>query len=81
MTLGSTEAVKHAVMANLGVSIVFEDSVRQEITSGRLVALDVEDVDLVKDLYAVVPTTLHPDSYAHVFEAHLHNDIRQHTSI
>lgn len=78
MTLGSTEAVKHAVMANLGVSIVFEDSVRQEIKSGRLVALDVENIDLVKDLYAVVPTSLHTDSYAHLFEAHLRNDTQLH---
>jgi len=75
MTLGSTEAVKHAVMANLGVSIVFEGSVHQEVKSGRLVALDVDDAELIKDLYAVVPSSLHSDSHAHAFESHLRANI------
>lgn len=62
MTLGSTEAVKSAVKAGLGISLVFASAVAQEIHSGVLVALPVAGVKLVKDLFAVVPNDTPPDA-------------------
>lgn len=53
--LGSTEAVKQAVRAGLGVSIVLEGSVEEEVRAGSLRALPLANADLVKDLYVALP--------------------------
>lgn len=53
MQLGSTEAVKHAVMNGLGVSIVMAGAVRLEAAAGRLWAAPLADLPLHKDLQAV----------------------------
>ncbi len=53
MALGSTEAVKHAVAAGLGVGIVSELCVALELETGRLVSLDVEEVTLRRALHLV----------------------------
>jgi LysR family transcriptional regulator, low CO2-responsive transcriptional regulator len=50
--LGSTEAVKRAVRAGLGVSIVMRATVQDEIASGVLRALPLSGVALTKTLYA-----------------------------
>ena len=50
--LGSTEAVKRAVRAGLGVSIVMASSVVDEVMSGALRALPIADAELGKTLYA-----------------------------
>lgn len=44
MELGSTEAVKQAVAAGLGVSVVSIATIAQELELGRLVVLDVPDL-------------------------------------
>lgn len=49
--LGSTEAVKRAVMGNAGASIVLEGSVKQEIADGRLIGLTIKGHRLSKDFY------------------------------
>lgn len=49
--LNSTEAVKSAVIAGLGSSIVFRRAVRDEIDAGYLAALDVRGVALEKTLH------------------------------
>lgn len=49
--LGSTEAVKRAVMGNAGASIVLEGSVKQELADGRLVGLPVKGHQLSKNFY------------------------------
>lgn len=54
--LGSTEAVKQAVKAGLGVSLVLAGAVTEEARHGSLVALDLEDVRLEKTLCIVVST-------------------------
>lgn len=51
--LGSTEAVKHAVKAGLGVSIVMASAVRDEVEAGTLCALAVEGAQLSKDIYVM----------------------------
>jgi DNA-binding transcriptional LysR family regulator len=53
MRLGSTEAVKRAVEAGLGVSIVLACSVEQEIREGRLYALPLRGQPLTKSLRLV----------------------------
>lgn len=53
MQLGSTEAVKRAVEAGLGVSLVLGCAVRQEVREGRLRALPLEDQPLHKSLRLV----------------------------
>ena len=52
-SLGSTEAVKRAVAAGNGVSIVLAGTVEQETRGGFLVALPVAGAALEKTLYAV----------------------------
>jgi DNA-binding transcriptional LysR family regulator len=51
--VGSTAAVKEAVKAGLGISIVMASSLRDEVKAGSLPALSVSDGALTKDLYVV----------------------------
>ncbi|WP_280109813.1 LysR family transcriptional regulator [Methyloferula stellata] len=53
LTLGSTEAVKNAVKAGLGISVVFASAVEAEVAAGHLHALRLKDKTLHKDLFAV----------------------------
>lgn len=53
MTLGSTEAVKRAVMAGLGVSLVLESAV-DDLDQTRLAVIPVTEKRLVKPFWAVV---------------------------
>lgn len=59
---GSTEAVKRAVQAGAGVSIVMRSAVTEEVACGRLAALEIEGVPLVKDLKLVLPDRLQSES-------------------
>ena len=52
-TLGSTAAVKEAVKAGAGISVVGTSVVRDELSSGRLVALALSGRTLEKTYYAV----------------------------
>ncbi|WP_420718536.1 LysR substrate-binding domain-containing protein [Streptomyces sp. NRRL S-813] len=54
--LGSTAAVRGAVIAGTGPSVLSELAVRGDIAEGRLIGVDVEGVDLTRDLRAVWPT-------------------------
>jgi DNA-binding transcriptional LysR family regulator len=53
MELGSTEAIKQAVMAGLGVSVQSTSSLRLELETGRIVALDVAGFPLRRKWHAV----------------------------
>lgn len=53
MQLGSTEAVKQAVRAGLGISLVFASAVRDEVKYGSLCAIPVEDNALIKSIQLV----------------------------
>ncbi len=53
MELGSGEAIKQAVIAGLGISVVSMHSLRLELQSGLLVTLDVEHFPLTRKWYAV----------------------------
>jgi DNA-binding transcriptional LysR family regulator len=53
MSLGSSEAVKRAVEAGLGVAVVSRLVVEDELASNRLCLLEVEDLQIVRDLHVV----------------------------
>lgn len=55
MQLGSTEAVKQAVRAGLGISLVLAACVREEVESGSLCAIPVSGPGLAKNLVVVCP--------------------------
>jgi len=71
LELGSTAAVKEAVKANLGISIVLESSVREERSSGSLKVLEIEEADIYKSLYAVLPREVPANSLSRAFVAHI----------
>jgi len=64
MNLGSTEAVKNAVRAGLGISIVLASSVEDEVAAGHLVAVPIKGVNLDKDLFVVHRRGLPGDGFA-----------------
>ena len=53
MELSSSEAIKQAVLAGLGIALVSLHSVRLEQESGKLVELDVQDFPVRRRWYAV----------------------------
>ncbi|MBI4279070.1 MAG: LysR family transcriptional regulator [Armatimonadetes bacterium] len=53
MELGSAEAIKQAVAANLGVSIISRFAVTLEVNAGLLGILPVEDLRIERPLYIV----------------------------
>lgn len=69
MALGSTEAVKHAVKAGLGVSLVLAGAVGEEVAAGSLAARPVEDTPIEKSLFAVHADDLPQGTPAHRFKA------------
>lgn len=62
--LGSTEAVKRAVMAGLGISMVAHSAVTDEVATHRLCALTLQNTQLSKQLYLVAPANLPEQSPA-----------------
>lgn len=76
-SLGSTEAVKQAVKAGLGISLTMAAAVEAEVGAGTLVALPLRDAPMVKELYVVVPEDLPPTAPAARFAAHLIDGIKR----
>ncbi|MGH7772076.1 MAG: selenium metabolism-associated LysR family transcriptional regulator [Candidatus Binatia bacterium] len=68
MELGSTEAIKEALIAGLGVSILSRTSIRREIQDGLLKELPIRGLKLERDFYQVFHRhrTLSPVSQAFV---------------
>lgn len=62
LVLGSTEAVKQAVMAGLGVSIVLAGAVQREVDGGQLAALPLAGAPLRKPFHVTVPANLPEDT-------------------
>ncbi|MFQ5839814.1 MAG: selenium metabolism-associated LysR family transcriptional regulator [Candidatus Methylomirabilales bacterium] len=53
MELPSTEAIKRAVAANLGIAVVSKYAITLEIMTGRLCALEVKELNLRRQLYVI----------------------------
>jgi DNA-binding transcriptional LysR family regulator len=69
--LGSTEAVKQAVKAGLGISLVSASAVEEDVARGSLIALPLDGVELVKELKLVLPSHLPRSSPAARLAANL----------
>jgi DNA-binding transcriptional LysR family regulator len=64
---GSTEAVKKAVQAGRGASIVLQSSVIDEVANGRLAALPIKGASIIKKLKLVTQENLPISSTVDVF--------------
>ncbi len=53
MELGSSEAIKQGVMAELGISVLSKHTVTLELATGRIQLLDVENFPLMRYWYVV----------------------------
>ena len=53
MQLGSSEAIKQAGLAGLGISVLSRHSLRLELAGGHIVLLDVDGFPLIRRWYAV----------------------------
>lgn len=53
MELGSSEAIKQAVMAGLGLSVLSRHNLRLELEANQIAILDVEGFPLIRSWYAV----------------------------
>ncbi|KMQ75590.1 LysR family transcriptional regulator [Marinobacter subterrani] len=71
MQLGSTEAVKQAIKAGLGISLVLAACVREEVRSGSLRAIPVSDPGLAKELMVVCPDAFLDHPPVATFVSHL----------
>jgi DNA-binding transcriptional LysR family regulator len=67
LNVGSTEAVKAAVKAELGISLVFASAVEAEVRAGTLRAIPISGVEIAKDLFVVLPEQILDDLPAHQF--------------
>ena len=67
LNVGSTEAVKAAVKAGLGISLVFASAVEAEVRAGTLRALSISEVEIAKDLFVILPEQILSDLPAHQF--------------
>jgi DNA-binding transcriptional LysR family regulator len=71
---GNTEAVKRAVRAGRGVSLVIAAAVADEIRAGQLIALSLKGIELVKELKIILPIGLPDAAPATRFVAHVLRD-------
>jgi DNA-binding transcriptional LysR family regulator len=73
MELGSTEAVKEALMAGFGISILSRISIRHELAEGSIVEVPIRGLTMERDFYQVYHRRrpLHP--IAQAFRAFLMN--------
>jgi DNA-binding transcriptional LysR family regulator len=71
---GNTEAVKRAVRAGRGVSLVIAAAVADEVRAGQLAALGLRGIELVKELKIISPIGLPDAAPATRFVAHVLRD-------
>jgi DNA-binding transcriptional LysR family regulator len=66
MELGSTEAIKEALMAGFGISILSRISIRHELAEGTIVEVSIVDMTMQRDFYEVFHSRrpLHPIAQA-----------------
>lgn len=75
--LGSTEAVKRAVRAGRGISLVIESAVTDEVRAGQLVVLPLDGIELAKDLKIISPSGLPETAPVTRFISHVLRERRQ----
>jgi DNA-binding transcriptional LysR family regulator len=77
MVLGSTEAVKKAVAAGLGVAIVSHLAIELELRTGQLFVLPVEDLEIRRALHLVRLKGKRESAAAHAFITLMRSMFRQ----
>lgn len=55
-TLGSSAAVKEAIKANLGVSVISRFAIQDELTSGKIKKIHISGLSMRRNFYIVTPT-------------------------
>lgn len=76
MELGSNEAIKEAVVAGLGLAILSQDTIAEDVATGRLVALDVQGFPLMRVWNVAYPRGKHLSVAASAFLTHLIDQTR-----
>jgi DNA-binding transcriptional LysR family regulator len=69
--LGNTEAVKRAVRAGRGISLILAAAVTDEVRAKQLVALPLDGIELAKELKVIAPVGLPEAAPASLFVAHV----------
>ncbi len=65
LILGSTESIKEAVEAGIGISIVSKWAVKKEVEDGRLRMLTPKEGRILRDLFIMLPNKI---QHSHVIE-------------
>lgn len=76
MRLGSNDAVKHAVLAGLGVAVLPKLSVLSELKLGTLATLDLEGFPLRRSWCVVYPKGKHPTPAMKAFIEYVQQNIK-----
>lgn len=76
MHLGSNDAVKHAVLAGLGVAVLPKLSVLAELKLGALTTLDLEGFPLRRSWCVVYPKGKHPTPVMKAFIEHIQQNVK-----
>ena len=77
MEIGSNDAVKHAVLAGLGVAVLPRLSLLPELGSGRLKVLDLPGFPLRRSWCVVYPQAKHPTPAMRAFIGYIQQNIKQ----
>lgn len=76
MLLGSNDAVKHAVLAGLGVAVIPRLSILPELQLGLLKVLDIDGFPLRRSWCVVYPKAKHPTPAMKAFISYVQDNIR-----
>lgn len=77
MELGSNDALKHAVLAGLGVAVLPKLGVLSELALGSLYVLDIKGFPLKRSWCVVYPQARHPTPAMRAFIDYVQQNIRQ----
>jgi DNA-binding transcriptional LysR family regulator len=74
MELGSSEAIKEALIAGLGVSILSRTSIRRELDSGLLFEIPIRQLKMERDFYEVFHNRRPLSAVAQAFRSFLRSE-------
>ena len=77
MELGSNDALKHAVIAGLGVAVLPKVSILPELKLGLMHIIDLPDFPLKRSWCVVYPQAKHPTPAMRAFIEYIQQNIRQ----
>jgi len=77
MEIGANDALKHAVMAGLGVAVLPRLSIQPELVVGQLKRLDIEGFPLRRSWCLVYPSAKIPTPATRCFIEHVQNNLKQ----